>query len=38
VNTDGSLNNNNANNSYGVLADCVPFPRLHQADRERVRL
>ena len=38
VNTDGSLSNNNANNSNGVLADCVPFPRLHQADRERVRL
>lgn len=25
-------------NELGVLADCVPFPRLHQADRERVRL
>nr|DAK61873.1 MAG TPA: hypothetical protein [Caudoviricetes sp.] len=29
VNTDGSLNNNNACNSNGVLADCVPLPRLH---------
>lgn len=23
VNTDGSLNNNNANNAYGLVADCI---------------